>query len=251
MKFFEIYRKWKEDFTPIKTFLCVYYPSEKAYVGMKSYACDEKRINVCKALCCTLNVYVSPLDIALLSFSLHLPPSSFLEIEEPSYLYSKEESKLWNLFRLKKLGERCLFNDPQSFKCKIHEKRPIACKVYPFAYAPSTGLVQKKGCPGFKRGKPLTAEDFGELTKLAKLAHLSDSLAYNVNPEVITEKKFEEEGKRILETLEIEWNGIVKEINLTQLIKKLYTISNLEEELKEINFSEKELEEELRKFYLN
>jgi Fe-S-cluster containining protein len=52
------------------------------------------------------------------------------EIEEPSYLYSKEESKLWNLFRLKKLGERCLFNDSQSFKCKIHEKRPIACKVY-------------------------------------------------------------------------------------------------------------------------
>ena len=63
---------------------------------------------------------------------------------------------------------------------------------------------------------------------------------------MITEEKFEEEGKRILETLEIEWNGIVKEINLTQLIKKLYTISNLEEELKEINFSEK-----VRKFYLN
>lgn len=243
MRLLEIYEKWEERLNEC-------YPSEIAYVGMKSYECNEKRIKTCKAHCCTLNVYISPLDIALLSFLLQLPPSSFLEIEEPCFLLAKE-SKVWKLFKLKKENGKCLFNDPQSFKCKIYEKRPLACKVYPFAYAPSIGLVQKRGCPGFKKGEKLTREEINELTKLAKLAYLSSSLEYSVNPEVIIEEKFEEEGKRILQNLEIEWNSIAKKVNLTQLIKKLYSISNLEEKLKEINFSEEELEEELQKFYLN
>jgi len=250
MRFFEIYRKWKEGFIPIKTFLWEYYPLEVAYVGMKSYACDDKRIKTCKALCCALNVYVSPLDIAPLSFLLQLPPSSFIEIEKPSFLLAGKESKVWNLFRIKKKDGKCLFNDPQSFKCKIYEKRPIACGVYPFSYVPSIGLVQKKGCPGFKKGKKLTKEEIDELTKIAKVAYLSGSLAYNVNQEAIIKEKFEEEGKRISKMLGIEWNSVVKNLDLIQLVGKLYSISNLKEELEEINFSEIELEKMYKIYYL-
>lgn len=52
------------------------------------------------------------------------------------------------VLRLKNVGGRCVFNDPETKLCKIYEHRPDGCRLYPLVYVDGLGpALDAEVCP--------------------------------------------------------------------------------------------------------
>lgn len=236
----DVYRRWKEEFGWKKTRFGYFAPYEHVKVEMRSYLCDEKHVEICKSACCRLTVYPLPMEMAVISEYTGADVRDFISIsEKPSFFFDlKGESLVWDLFEIKKKGEICSFNE--GLRCKIYKVRPFACRSYPFDWN-GRYLIEKKGCPGFKRGPSLSIRDVQELTFLAKLSCLSQSTEYKVKPEVILDEQYNQIGEKILKSFD--WK------NVRQIIEKMFEISTLMENMKKIGITESDLVTGLKKCY--
>jgi len=73
----------------------------------------------------------------------------------------------------------CIFHDPETGKCKIHDYNPLICQIYPFmvSHKPlgiegeepfeyrgeKLWLYYDESCPGIGKGKTITREEIAEL----------------------------------------------------------------------------------------
>jgi len=48
--------------------------------------------------------------------------------------------------RLRNVGERCYFYDPEEKKCQVYEYRPLGCFIYPVIYSNDEGVITDEFC---------------------------------------------------------------------------------------------------------
>jgi len=64
---------------------------------------------------------------------------------------------------LRNVDGHCCFYSSSDKKCKIYEKRPLGCYIYPVIYGPKKGAIVDKLCP---RGYMITEQELREKEKI-------------------------------------------------------------------------------------
>lgn len=68
-------------------------------------------------------------------------------IESLGYKRSLFAEKRGSFIRLKNVDGHCIFLDPRTGSCRIYEKRPLGCRIYPLIYDEELGILLDPECP--------------------------------------------------------------------------------------------------------
>jgi Fe-S-cluster containining protein len=239
-KFFpDTYLHWKEN---SRRPLHGSYSSDVISVGSKGYACDEERRSACNAYCCSnviLPWRLNPLEMACISNAVEEPPENFSEISDP---LSRESypAKLSTPFILKiKNNGYCAFsNMTETTECKEYHARPLVCRVFPMdVYGDE--LRQRKGCPGFKKGKKLDKHDIATLGTTIQMVKILEKTVFVPGNECLSYNHVME-GDAIVDYIGIDPSKVQ---NLTKggfhtIVERTKRISDLEKQLRERNIDQ-------------
>jgi Fe-S-cluster containining protein len=255
----DIHKGWKRDTVQVRNLFFSYYPFVEVGVGSKGYTCDERRREECKLFCCSekFPARVNPLEAILLSNATSKPMDDFLQTTaDCTYLYQKGKAQISSPFVLKNRNGYCVFSDmPNSAKCKEYENRPLGCKAFPMAFYTLGGrdhLIQRKGCPGFERGKPLTREDVIQNAEVGKLSYIFTEILFEFSDIDYLKKDREEEAAIILESLGVDSSSKVEDVSrekFHEFVERQKRISNMEETMKRDGVSQEWLESFMLKYY--
>ncbi len=128
----------------------------------------------CDAVCCRrYAIYVIPADIRRIADHLDRPPADFVTVETvdlapelPVVYLDGRPSQL--VLAPAPGGEDCLFVDPATRRCTIHDHAPYICRMYPHTVAgerePEIRLKNTILCPA---PFPLSADLREELLELS------------------------------------------------------------------------------------
>ncbi|WP_297091542.1 YkgJ family cysteine cluster protein [Thermococcus sp.] len=120
-----------------------------------------KCIENCGKCCYELEIPVRDDDIAGIE-DLGYNTWEFVDYEKMFYRGDKFLS-----YALKKrpFDGGCVFLDPETLKCRIYEKRPLACRLYPFVFVKQGSVMEvyvkmDSFCPGLNHqdGEAITRE---------------------------------------------------------------------------------------------
>ncbi len=155
------------------------------------------RCEFCLDCCRGRHVYLTLKDIERVAKAGH-DPQEFVTI-------SVEGNKIRFVLAVREWDLGCLFHDPETGKCMIHDVRPLICRIYPFMVSrkplgvdgempfqykgQELWLYYDEGCPGINAEEPettITPEEIAELglefereferTDMEGLARLIDRL---------------------------------------------------------------------------
>jgi hypothetical protein len=115
------------------------------------------------------------------------------------------------------------------------DHRPLQCRSFPLDYDKWRGLIQRKGCPGFKKGKVLTEEEILKAEELGKTSILLDGVQFSVDD--YKNRNLGGVGRYIWENMDIDPNKVVREVTKDSFhnqVENVKRISNLGEEMKEM-----------------
>jgi Fe-S-cluster containining protein len=77
--------------------------------------------------------------------------------------------------RLRNRNGCCVFYDSAKRRCKVHERRPLGCRIYPVVYSEEDGVIADDLCPEKNTLSPDELERKG--MKVVKLLDRIDSEA--------------------------------------------------------------------------
>lgn len=219
-------------------------PSSIARVGSRGYRCESKNSSLCKAYCCSLDVELNPLEIAIISFHTRLPPIEFVDYCENSISVCKTgNSYISPLFAFKKSNEensRCIFNQAD-FKCGIYEFRPIVCRAMPYFF--DNELKQKKTCAGYKCGTKISKQDFKDICQTAKAAKVLSKTGYLVDFEDWADGNHKKILEETFQKTELPFYEPVSVLEPWNILEKIIRFSNFEKKLKQNKITQKEIVE--------
>lgn len=255
-----IYRGWEKAKNPIVNKFGYSFPLEYLNLGDRGYVCDEKRRSVCKVFCCSeeLPTRMNPLEIAILSKKLSIPPSDFIETtESATHIYNADfiagKTMVSTPFKLKIKENYCLFSEmPYLEGCEVYETRPLQCRMYPIVLVDlNQKLVQRKSCPGFKKGEIITKPRMKEMMEMGKISTLMDETLFDAEMDDVIKKRHERIGGSILERMDIDSSQVQDfgKRDLHGYVEALKSVSDLEEEMERQNMGTRWLEKKLAEFY--
>ncbi len=128
----------------------------------------------CLDCCRGKHVYLTFDDVGRIS-SLGYDPSEFVTL-------SVEGNSVYPILSIREWDLGCVFHDPETGKCRIHEVKPLICRMYPFMVSrkplgvkgeepfhyngQTLWLYYDEGCPGINAEGPETTITPEEVAKL-------------------------------------------------------------------------------------
>jgi Fe-S-cluster containining protein len=216
--FTDVYLFWKFATESSKSVFGYSYPSSDVLPGSRTYACDAGRQHACNVYCCSniLPVKVNPLEISMISNATSLSPESFSRpSKSDAYINPRERiKKIQSPFEMSAKGSGyCVFNGmPKSKGCTEYQSRPLICRTFPLQFSRTQSgkeyVTQRKGCPGFSRGRKMTEEDLERVRDIGRVYGVLHRTSFIFKGNDMG-NDYILDGKRILDDLGIEKSKVV------------------------------------------
>lgn len=141
-----------------------------------------KCVENCGRCCRELEIPLRDEDVVAME-ELGYSAWEFVDYEKMFY---RGDRFLGYAIKKRPFDDACVFLDPETRRCRIYERRPLACRLYPFVFVKRGNLMEvyvkvDSFCPGIDHpgGEPVTGEfllrEYGDIVEDYRRKVVNDS----------------------------------------------------------------------------